>query len=141
MTNTYNSLVPKISKYNDYTYENPFESLFTSLIALLSTPKGSHSYDMEYGTNLHTFLFRSDTGNLDELIEEDIKNSIKLFIPELYPRVFVKAMKENHPSGIGFVFKILIVVDNIILTFDVTKDGKLRYKGSVEYERHQNSKQ
>lgn len=131
MTNTFTSFTPVLSKYNDYKNESVEENYFTSLLSLLSTPKGTHPYDPEYGVNIRSFILDTDKGNLSSLIEQDVKSSIQLYLPEIFPLIAVVVTREYHPSGIGYLYKLNIVVEDMIVNFDISKQGTLLYKGTI----------
>lgn len=128
----FTSFKPVVSIYNDYTNETYPESLFSSLIALLSTPKGTHPYDPEYGVNLRSYVLGNDTSDMTRIIEQDIRSSIQIYLPTLYPMINVVITKEQHPSGIGLVYKVNIIVEDTIVKFNVTKQGSLIYNGSTK---------
>lgn len=130
MANNYNSFTPKISSYNDYTNESYEENLFTSLISLLNTPKGSHPYDPNFGVDLRSFILSVDSGNVSSLIDNAIKTAIQIYLPELFPYIAVVTTRELHPSGIGYKYKANVVVQDLIISFTVGKQGTLMY-GSV----------
>lgn len=130
MSTKFNSFIPKLSRYNDFEDEKYEESLFTSLISLLSTPKGTHPYDMNYGVSIRNYLMDVDKGNISSLIEEDITNSIELYIPALVPITTVKVLRELNASGFGFTYKVYIIIENVIASFSITKQGTLIFKGA-----------
>lgn len=133
MANSFNSFIPKLSKYNDFEDEGYEESLFTSLISLLSTPKGTHPYDMNYGVSIRNYLFEIDKGNISSLIETDIMNSIELYIPTLVPLISVKVLRELNQSGYGFNYNVYIIIEDVIATFSITKQGTLVFKGARKW--------
>lgn len=131
MSNSFTSFTPVLSKYNDYKNESVEENYFTSLLSLLSTPKGTHPYDPEYGVNIRTYILQNDNGNLSSIIEQDVKSSIQLYLPDIYPLTTIVVTREYHPSGIGYIYKLNVVVEDMVVRFDVTKQGTLLYKGVI----------
>ena len=59
------------------------EALKANLLLLLNTNKGERYYLPEYGTNLNRYLFEQKDKETLSLIEEDIKNTVKKYIPQL----------------------------------------------------------
>lgn len=59
------------------------EALTSNLLLLLLTEKGERYYQPEYGTNLKRFIFEPNDGLNQSDIEGDIRDTVKLFIPEL----------------------------------------------------------
>lgn len=126
------SFNPKISKYDDYTEETYKEKLFSSLIALLSTPRGTHPYDPNYGVGIRSFILDTDVGQIQSLIENDISTSIQTYIPEIYNNTKVVVTRDIHPSGIGYIYKLKIVISNVIVDFNIMKNGSLMYVNSYK---------
>jgi len=52
------------------------EAILNSWMNILRTPKGTHLYDPEFGSNLHKFIFEPVTEETAEAIREDIYDSI-----------------------------------------------------------------
>lgn len=129
--NKYTSLTPVLSDYNDYKEENYYENMFTSLVSLLMTPRGTHPYDPNYGVGTRTFVLATDTGNLSSQIESDITTAIMNYLPDLYTLVKVVVTKNLNESGIGYNYKINVVVSDMIVTFKMTKQGTLMYEGLI----------
>ena len=59
------------------------DSYSSNLLLLLLTQKGERYYDSEYGTNLLKYVFEPNDNLTSNLIEEEIKNTVSLYIPEL----------------------------------------------------------
>jgi phage baseplate assembly protein W len=59
------------------------EALKANLLLLLNTNKGERYYLPEYGTNLNRYLFEQKDKETLSIIEEDIKNTVKKYIPQL----------------------------------------------------------
>lgn len=126
----YLSFNPKISQYDDYLQEEIKQTLFNSLIALLSTPKGSHPYDPNFGVSVRSYILETDTGQITSLLEADVTTAIQNYIPELSSITKVIAERMYNKSGMGYVYKLKIVISNVIVDFDVLKSGKLMYIAS-----------
>jgi phage baseplate assembly protein W len=58
-------------------------ALSSNLFLLLLTEKGERYYNPEYGTNLKRFIFEPKDGITQADINEDIRATVKRFIPEL----------------------------------------------------------
>ena len=59
------------------------DSYSSNLLLLLLTQKGERYYDSEYGTNLLKYIFEPNDDLTSNQIEEEIKNTVTLYIPEL----------------------------------------------------------
>ena len=59
------------------------EALSSNLMLLLLTDKGERYYHPNYGTNIRKFIFEPNDGITTSLVEKDIKDTVKNFIPEL----------------------------------------------------------
>lgn len=127
--NKYSSLTPRLSDYNDYKNEDYYENMFTSLVSLLMTPRGSHPYDPNYGVGIRSFILTNDNGNLAAQIESDITTAIMNYLPDLYTLVKVVVTRSLNESGIGYNYKINVVVTDMIVTFKMSKQGTLMYEG------------
>jgi phage baseplate assembly protein W len=63
--------------------KNPKDAVKTELIMLLLTEQGERWYSPDYGTNLRKYLFEMGDEITDALIIQDIKASVKRFLPRL----------------------------------------------------------
>ena len=59
------------------------EALTSNLMLLLLTDKGERYYHPNYGTELRKFIFEPNDQITVSLVEKDIKDTVKQFIPEL----------------------------------------------------------
>lgn len=59
------------------------DALTSNLVLLLLTEKGERYYESDYGTNLKKFLFEPKDDLTIGEIEEDIRETVKKFIPQL----------------------------------------------------------
>ena len=59
------------------------EALTSNLILLLLTEKGERYYEPEYGVNIRKYIFEPKDGVTESDIEEEIRQTVKLFIPQL----------------------------------------------------------
>ena len=124
---SYVSFTPKISSYNDYTRDNIYDNIFTSLYSLLNTPKGTHAYDPEFGVGLRSMIFQHDDGRLSERITDDVNAAIRRYLPELTGIANVACFRELHESGIGFKYFLILSIENILVKFGISKDGRVMY--------------
>lgn len=58
-------------------------SLSSDLMLLLLTQKGERWYEPRYGTNLLKYIFEQNDSLTTDGIEEEIKNTVNLYIPAL----------------------------------------------------------
>lgn len=59
------------------------DALRSNLYLLLLTDKGERYYMPDYGINLKKFFFEQKDENTLQLIQDDFKNTIKKYIPQL----------------------------------------------------------
>ena len=59
------------------------EALASDLLLLLLTEKGERYYEPNYGTNLLKYIFEPNDGVTATDIEQEIKRTVKLYIPTL----------------------------------------------------------
>jgi len=59
------------------------DSYSSNLLLLLLTQRGERYYNSEYGTNLIKYIFEPNDNLTSNDIEEEIKNTVSLYIPEL----------------------------------------------------------
>lgn len=55
----------------------------SNLLLLLLTKKGERYYDPDYGTNLIKFIFEPNDNLTSDDIEEEIRSTVTLYIPEI----------------------------------------------------------
>jgi phage baseplate assembly protein W len=71
---------------------NKIDAVKSDVLLLLLTDKGSRVYNRKYGTNVRKYLFEPNDSITTFDIEEDIKMSIKKFLPN----VTVKGIVTNN---------------------------------------------
>ena len=59
------------------------DSYSSNLLLLLLTAKGERLYESDYGTNLLRYIFEPNDSLTAPLVEEEIKNLVSKYIPEL----------------------------------------------------------
>lgn len=59
------------------------DALTSNLLLLLLTEKGERYYQPEYGVNIRRYIFEPNDGKTQSDIQEEIRDSVKRFIPEL----------------------------------------------------------
>lgn len=59
------------------------DSYSSNLLLLLLTRKGERYYESDYGTNLLKYIFEPNDGVTSSQIEEEIRNTVSLYIPEV----------------------------------------------------------
>lgn len=59
------------------------DSYSSNLLLLLLTQKGERLYESDYGTNLLKFIFEPNDDLTASGVEEEIKNLVSLYIPEI----------------------------------------------------------
>jgi phage baseplate assembly protein W len=59
------------------------DSYSSNLLLLLLTQKGERYYESDYGTNLLKYIFEPNDSLTASQVEEEIKNTVALYIPEV----------------------------------------------------------
>lgn len=59
------------------------DSYSSNLLLLLLTQKAERYYNPDFGTNLLKYIFEPNDSLTASQVEEEIKNTVKLYIPEL----------------------------------------------------------
>jgi len=59
------------------------DSYSSNLLLLLLTQKNERYYEPDYGTNLLKYIFEPNDNLTASQVEEEIKNTVSLYIPEL----------------------------------------------------------
>ena len=85
--NSYNITFP----FKDDTLTNSFvemnqvskDAYSSNLLLLLLTQKNERYYEPDYGTNLLKFIFEPNDKLTAGQVEEDIRNTVSLYIPEV----------------------------------------------------------
>lgn len=85
--------------------ESPEKEVRANLIHLLLTKKGSRYYLPDFGTRIYEFIFEQNDPNTWTLIEDEIRQSVNKFIPNLdINSITVKSIEDeqdNRPYVVG----------------------------------------
>jgi phage baseplate assembly protein W len=85
--NSYNITFPfkDDNETNSFIHMNQVtkDSYSSNLLLLLLTQKGERYYESDYGTNLLKYIFEPNDQLTSNQVEEDIRNTVSLYIPEL----------------------------------------------------------
>ena len=79
--------------------ESPEREVRANLIHLILTRKGSRYYLPDFGTRLYEYIFDQNDMVSWNLIEEDIRESIKRYIPNLDINSIEVVSAEDDPSN------------------------------------------
>jgi phage baseplate assembly protein W len=85
----------------------------TNVINLLLTHKGERFMQPEFGTNLRRFLFRQNTRNLADDIQEDLLSAIKRWLP------YIKTETINVERSVQNIEEYTV---HVTITFSVIQD-------------------
>jgi phage baseplate assembly protein W len=84
---TYNIKYPLKDNVSTNTYflmtQVTKDAFSSDLLLLLLTQKGERYYEPNYGTNLLKYIFEQNDGITASDVEQEIKNTVSLFIPAL----------------------------------------------------------
>lgn len=89
------------------------DALVSNLMLLLMTERGERYYMPEYGINLRRHIFEPNDGLTHSQIEEEIKDNVKRFIPELTivgVEIITSSDEEGSENGLNDN-QILVRVD------------------------------
>lgn len=89
------------------------DALVSNLMLLLMTERGERYYLPEYGVNLRRYIFEPNDGVTQSDIEEEIKNNVKRFIPQLtisQVQIFTNQDEEANDTDINDN-QVLVLVD------------------------------
>jgi len=85
--NSYNITFPfrDDNETNSYVLMNTVtkDSYSSNLLLLLLTQKGERYYEPDYGTNLLKYVFEPNDSLTAADVEEEIRNTVSLYIPEV----------------------------------------------------------
>ena len=107
--------------------ESPEREVRANLIHLLLTRKGSRYYLPDFGTRLYEYIFDQNDNISFSLIEEEIRESIKKFIPNLDINSIVVISAESDPERIKTVSE-----DEDERLFRVSSDSTRPYTAKVK---------
>lgn len=98
---TYNIRFPlndDLSKNTYFSMTTATKDAFSSnLLLLLLTQKGERYYDPNYGTDLLKFIFEPNDGITISDIEEEIRNTVARYIPNL--TINSITFNDDHPDN------------------------------------------
>lgn len=80
--------------------ETPEREVRANLIHLILTRKGSRYYLPDFGTRLYEFIFDQTDTITFSLIEEEIRNSVKKYIPNLEINSIQVMSAEDDPDNV-----------------------------------------
>jgi len=127
------SFAPIMSNQKDFSIESSKEQFIRSILALVTTPRGTHMYDPEYGVDIRKSVFSFDNANLPISIQYDIKNAIEKYLPEISQLTDV--VVDYVPSTVNKYQKILSVNITLLNIFElklyVNKDYGNIYIGDL----------
>jgi phage baseplate assembly protein W len=77
------------------------EALASDLLLLLLTEKGERYYEPDYGTNLLKYIFEPNDSITATDIEQEIKRTVKLYIPTLtINKIEFNRFEDENGNGI-----------------------------------------
>ena len=85
------------SYYFDLT-ENAGDEIRANLLHLILTAKGSRYYNPDFGTRIYEFIFDQNDSITHNLIEEEIREGVKKFIPNLDINTISIMSAEDDPN-------------------------------------------
>lgn len=121
----FNSISFDLSKYNTYTKQTLNEFYFSSLVNLISTPKGSHPYDPDYGTLIRTFILQPATNETRLRMETDVRQAIQTYLPDLFSQIHVAVTIDDNNGKPWKRYKLHIIINDVIVDFDISKTGNV----------------
>jgi phage baseplate assembly protein W len=83
--------------------ESPDREVRANLIHLILTRRGTRYYLPDFGTRLYEFIFDQNDSVTFNLIEEEIREGVRKFIPNLDINSIVITSAEDDPDNVGTV--------------------------------------
>lgn len=83
--------------------EDASREIRASLIHLLLTRKGTRYYLPDFGTRLYEFIFQPNDAITFNLIEDEIRTTVKKFIPNLEIKSITITPADQDPEEMGSV--------------------------------------
>jgi phage baseplate assembly protein W len=102
------------------------DSYSSNLLLLLLTQRGERYYESDYGTNLLKYIFEPNDNLTAEQVEEEIRNTVSLYIPEV-KITSVKFNWNNDQDG----NPISDIQLNVNVQF-VYNEGSLTEQGNID---------
>tara|TARA_R100000152_G_C6757373_1_gene181183 strand:+ start:180 stop:833 length:654 start_codon:yes stop_codon:yes gene_type:complete len=108
------------------------QAVQSDLINMILTQKGERYSNPEFGTDLHKFLFRQNTPELAQLIEDEVRKSIEEYQSDTGIGVEIIQIKVNrkgldgndsHGITVQIKYKVLGSVQQILTTLMNRNDG------------------
>ena len=108
------------------------QAVQSDLVNLILTQKGERYDNKEFGTEMHKFLFRQNTPDLEPLIEEEVRTAIKAYESETQIGVQIDNIEINrflddgtvgHGITIKIKYTVLGSVQEILTTLMNRDDG------------------
>lgn len=96
------------SPYGDFVNltDTPEREVRANLIHLILTRKGTRYYLPDFGTRIYEFIFEQNDVITWNLIEEDIRESVKKFIPNLDINSITVISAEDDPEAVTSVSEL-----------------------------------
>jgi phage baseplate assembly protein W len=83
--------------------QTPEREVRADLIHLLLTRKGSRYYLPDFGTRLYEYIFEQNDSISHSLIEEEVRDSVKKYIPNLdINQILVMSAEDDPEEGASF---------------------------------------
>ncbi len=110
------------------------QAVQSDIINMVLTQKGERLSNPNFGTDLHKFLFRQSTPELESLIEEEVKKSLDAYKDETgigLKIISIKAFRKDekgldqHGITIQIKYKVLGSVQQILATLMNRNDGPI----------------
>jgi len=120
-TETAISFFPATNQNGFFTQNDALSRIFTEAIRIITTRKGTHFEDPEFGTDLQQFLSTIIDSNTKHELRQDIVNALTLYLPEYSYFIQVNVMDEPYSDNVFRIeLKIEDVASNLIVN---TSDG------------------
>lgn len=96
------------SPYGDFVNltDTPEKEVRANLIHLILTRKGTRYYLPDFGTRIYEYIFEQNDVITWNLIEEDIRESVKKFIPNLDINSITVISAEDDPETVTSVSEL-----------------------------------
>jgi phage baseplate assembly protein W len=107
------SFSPETDIYQNFKVEDEKIRLINSILNIISTPKGTHMDDPEYGTDISNLIFNEYGEDTLNTIKADVTIAINQYEP-LYGqfcKVITKVINDKLSNGFNKVILLIVVLE------------------------------
>lgn len=103
------SFFPEITANDTVAENNPVSRIFSQARRIITTRKGTHFEDKEFGTDIHKLISIIDNVNISSLIYDEVIDSLNLYLPEYSYLITVDIVREKFVNSF---YRIDLIIDS-----------------------------